>query len=247
MKIEYPSQREQHAAVRSIVAAGTAPRRPLFAEIAAMYRSVGLGVVFHDMADVVFAAFIVLVCLFGALLQAVSGHPEPDRVYAALFAFSPSVYLLLCLLAFWKERLSGTYDVKMTCRYTVCHLMAFRMLVFSCVGIAVNLAVVGILAAAGGVEDYWQAFLVTASSLFLFSVLLLRSLFCGGGLAAPTLTAAAWIPANLLLDSLFHSGYGRFLREMPLWLHGAVALAMVCLYCRNLGRLISGQKEKILC
>lgn len=247
MNIEYPTPEEQRAAARNIVKAGMPRRRPLAAEVADLCRSLGFGVVFRDMADVVFLSAMAAVCIFISLAENFSHSSDPDQAYELLFAMAPSVYLLLCLLGFWKERMSGTYDVKMSCKYTVCHLTAFRMLVFSCACIVMNLAAVGILFAAGLVTDYWQAFLVTASSLFLFSVLLLWSLFRGRGLAAPTLTAAAWVPVNLLLGALFGGGYGRFLREMPLWLHLTVALMLACLYCRGIGRLISEQKERILC
>ncbi len=248
MKIEYPVPEEQRAAVRRIVGRGMARRRTPFADLLDMYRKLGFRVVFRDMADVVFlSAMVSAFVLFWILENFTVGRRPHDDAYAALFTLAPTLYLLLCLLGFWKERLSDTYDVKMVCKYTVCHLTAFRMFVFSCVCILANLAAVGVFCAAGIFPDFWQAFLVTASSLFLFSVLLLRSLFHSGGLTAPTLTAAAWIPANLLVDVLFHSGYSRFLQEMPLCLHAAVALLLACLYCADLGRLISEQKERILC
>lgn len=248
MKIEYPTPEEQHAAVRKIVKTGMAHKRPLFAYIAEMYRDLGLRVIFHDMADVVFiAAMALVITLFYLLENFSTGRWQHDEAYAILFAVAPTLYLLLCLLGFWKEKLSDTYDVKMTCKYTVCHLTAFRMLVFSCVCILMNLAVVGIFCMAGIFPNFWHAFFITASSLFLFSFLLLRSVFHSKGLAAPTMTAAAWIPINLMVDFLFHNGYSRFLRDMPLCLHAIVALLLACLYCADLKRLILQQKERILC
>lgn len=248
MKIEYPPQEEQRAAVRRIVKAGMDPRRPFLTDIVEMHRDLGFGVIFHDMADVIFLSILVSVCVFAGLLEGFSsGHNRHDEAYSILFMAAPTLYLLLCLLGFWKEKLSETYDVKMVCKYTVCHLTAFRMLVFSCVCMIANLAAVALFFAEGIFPDFWQAFLVSASSLFLFSVLLLRSLFHGRGLAAPSMTAAAWVPANILLDILFHNGYNRFLREMPLCLHTVVALLLACLYFASLKRLISEQKERILC
>lgn len=248
MKIEYPAPEEQRAAIRQITKAGMAHRRSLFTGIAELYRNLGFRVIFRDMADVVFiSAMAAGIILFYLLENFRVLRDRNDEAYAILFMVAPLIYLLLCLLGFWKEKMSGTYDVKMSCKYTVCHLMAFRMLVFSCICILMNLAAVGIFFTAGIVTDFWQAFLVTASSLFLFSVLLLWSLFYGKGMAAPTLTAAAWIPANLLISVLFQHGYSRFLQEMPLCLHIAVTLLLACLYCAGLRRLISEQKEKILC
>ncbi len=248
MKIDYPSPEERRATIRKITREGMADRRSLFSDFREMYRNLGLRVIFYDMADVFFIAALVtafVLCGLAENFRYLAG--QRNNFYAKLFAVSPTLYLLLCLLGFWKEKLSDTYDVKMSCKYTVCHLTAFRMLAFSCAGILVNLAAVGIFCTAGGVPDFWQVFLVSTSSLFLFSVLLLWSLFRAGGLAAPTFAAAAWFPANLLLEYLFPSGYGRFLVEMPLYLHLAVTVALACFYFAGLKRLISQQKERILC
>jgi hypothetical protein len=248
MKIEYPTAEEQRAAIRKITKTGMAHRRPLLADFPEMYRSLGFRVIFHDMADVVFLSVLASACILYAVLENLKlGSPHNGRLYTAMFTMAPTLYLLLCLLGFWKEKMSDTYDVKMSCKYTVCHLTAFRMLIFSCACILVNLAVVGLCFAAGIVPDFWQAFLITASSLFLFSVLLLTSLFHGRGLAAPTMTAAAWVPANVLVDALFSNGYERFLQTMPLCLHIAVTAALACLYCAGLKRLTLQQKERVLC
>lgn len=248
MKIEYPTPEEQHIAVRKIVKTGMAHRRSLFTDIAEMYRDLGLRIIFHDMADVVFIGAIASVITLFYLLENFRGSRwNHDEAYMILFTVAPTLYLLLCLLGFWKEKLSDTYDVKMTCKFTVCHLTAFRMLVFSCVCILMNLVVVGIFCMTDIFPNFWHAFFITASSLFLFSFLLLRSLFHCKGLVGPTVTAAAWIPVNFLIDSLFHNGYSRFLRDMPLCLHAIVALFLACLYCADLKRLILQQKERILC
>lgn len=248
MKIEYPTPEEQRAAVRQITQAGMAGRRSLFSDFWEMYRSLGFRVIFHDMADVVFLSVMAMALVFYLLLESFKfNSPNRGEVCTTLFTAAPTLYLLLCLLGFWKERMSDTYDVKMSCKFTVCHLTAFRMLLFSCACILANLALVAAFCAAGVVTDFWQTFLVTASSLFLFSVLLLWSLFHGRGLVGPTLTAAAWLPANLFVRVLFPDGYERFLQTMPLCLHIAVTVVLACLYLAGLKRLISQQRERILC
>lgn len=248
MKIEYPTPDEQRAAVRQIREAGLENRHSLFSDFWEMYRSLGLRVIFHDMSDVVFLSAMAVFFVFYFLLGSFRGDfLSRNDVYTVLFTAAPTLYLLLCLLGFWKERMSGTYDIKMSCKFTVCHLTAFRMLLFSCVCILANLALVSVFCAAGFVVDFWQTFLVTASSLFLFSVLLIWSLLCGRGLAASTAAAAVWLPANLLIRSLFRGGYERFLQTMPLCLHIAVTIVLACLYFAGLKRLISQQRERILC
>ena len=248
MKIEYPAPDEQRAAIRQITKAGLKDRRFLFSDFWEMYRSLGLRVIFHDMSDVVFLSAMVVFFAFYLLLKSFQADfLGRNDVYVVLFTVAPTLYLVLCLLGFWKERMSDTYDLKMSCKFTVYHLTAFRMLLFSCVCILANLALVSVFYAAGFVADFWQTFLVTASSLFLFSVLLNWSLFRGRGLAAPTATAGVWLPANLLIHLLFRDGYERFLLTMPLCLHIVVTIVLACLYFAGLKRLISQQRERILC
>lgn len=235
-------------AIRRITKMGMAHRNSFAADFIEMYRNLGLRVLFHDMADVIFISVMASAFVLGCVLQNFGFRENHlGEIYTTVFTMAPTLYLLLCLLGFWKEKLSNTYDVKMSCKYTVCHLTAFRMLIFSCACILVNFAMVGLLFFAGLLPDFWQAFLITASSLFLFSILLLWSLFRKGGLAVSTIMAAAWVPTNIIMHSFFSSGYEHFLLKMPLCLHIAVIVALVCLYCSGLKRLTLQQKERILC
>ncbi len=245
MKIEYPTPEEQNAAVSSILKHGL-QRRPLFAELRDMRRSLGLRVIFQNQGDVLFVSALAVFCTAYGLLCSTGSIAEHGKLYGVLFAASPTLYILLCLLGFWKEKLSTAYDLKRTCKYTVCHLTVFRMLTFSCANIVVNLATAGVCCLVGVGEDFWRMFMVSASGLFLLSVLLLYSLL-PGGLLAPTLVAAAWIPGNVLCDTFCGEAYGRFLREVPLPLHCVVTVVLACLYVSGLKQLLLRKKEKILC
>lgn len=245
MKIEYPTLEEQTAAVTSILKHGM-QRRSLFAELREMRRSLGLRVIFHNQGDVLFVSALTVFCTAYGLLCSTDSIAEHGELYGVLFTASPTLYILLCLLGFWKEKLSTAYDLKRTCKYTVCHLTVFRMLTFSCANIVVNLATAGVCCFVGTGQDFWRMFMVSASGLFLLSVLLLYSLL-PGGLLAPTLVAAAWVPANTICSSFCGDAYDRFLREVPLPLHFVVTAILACLYVSGLKQLLLRKKEKILC
>lgn len=248
MKIEYPAPEEQRAAVQSIIKSGVPRRRSVVGDFMEMYRGLGFRIIFHDMADVIFLAFLGAASVFRLILgRFASGYSNRGAVYTVLFTASPVLYFLLCLLAFWKERMSGTFEVKMSCKFTVYHLTAFRMMMFSCACISFNLAFVWLSCAAGIFPNFWQTFLVTASSLFLFSVLFLFSLLFSGRPAAPAGAAGLWLAGNLLLHAFFPAGYERVLRWVPLYLHLAVIAVLAVLYLAGLKRLISRQKERVLC
>lgn len=245
MKIEYPSAQEQREAVCRITERGLA-RRSLFRDFRDLYRGLGLRAIFHDQGDVLFVSALAVFCAASLLLQTHISTWQRRDFYRVLFIASPTLYLLLSLLGLWKEKLSAVFDLKMTCRYTVCHLTAFRMLTFSCASIVFNLATAGLCCLLGICPDFWRMFMVSASGLFLFATALLYSLL-PGGLLAPTLAAAAWVPVNLACSTLWKTAYYRFLLAVPLPLHLAVTAALVFLYVSGLKQLFLRKKENILC
>lgn len=248
MNIVYPTPEEQSADILKITEKGMLQRQSLFSCLAEMRRSLGMRVIFCNMADVLVISAFAAACILGDLVGNLTHFQETRRyLYTLLFTMSPTLYLLLCLLGFWKDKLSGDFNVKMTCKYTACHLLAFRMLVFSCVSIAVNVAVVCLCCAFGISRNFWQMFLVSASGLFLFSVLFLYSLLWGRGAVVPAGTSVGWILANALATVWFREGYDRFLQVVPLYLHLAVIAVLTCLYAMGLKRLISQKRERILC
>lgn len=250
MKIEYPTPQEQHDSIERIVKYGL-PQRSAFAELREMFRSLGPRVIFYGQGDVMFIAAMAVAFIAYYLVQLACqpgiGKVAPEYLYSFLFTVSPTMYLLLCLLGFWKEKLSTVYDIKMTCKYTVCHLAVFRMLAFSCANIVVNMLTAGLCCLLHLESNFWRMFMVSASGLFLLSVLLIYSLLFGRGIIPPTVVSVVWVPANLLCNALAKDTYWHFLRVVPLPLHIAVTAALACLYIFGLKRLFLRKKEKVLC
>lgn len=245
MKVEYPTPEEQRTAAARIAELGLT-HRSLFAEMGELRRSLGLRVIFRGQAEVLFLALAAICCTVYYLLGLRHSLLETGSIFCVLFTASPALYLLLCLLGLWKERLSSVFDMKMTCKYTVCHLTVFRMLTFSCVSIVWNLAAAAACTAAGLCTDFWRMFMVSSSGLFLFSALLLYSLL-PGGLLVPSLAAAAWVPVNFFFSRMPGGIYGRFLETVPLPLHIAVTAFCAVLYICGLKKLCLRKKENSLC
>ncbi|MCH4239583.1 MAG: hypothetical protein LKF71_04875 [Oscillospiraceae bacterium] len=244
MRIPYPSEQTERRQIAEIVQKGMAQRPSLLLMFRQMRQSMGIRVIFHDMADTVFISTFTTLCIFSSMLHYLKDiNQSHNDLYAMLFTFSPMLYLLLCLLGLWKERISHTFDLKMTCRYTPYDMMAFRMLIFSCISIFVNMVAVGIFCAQGATAHFWHLFFVTASGLFLFSALLLFSVLHNHGLLAPTATALGWLLANGLVYQELNTGYSNLLQAIPLYLHIVVTILCACVYFAGLSRLFQKKEE----
>lgn len=248
MNIEYPTREEIEVQIAQITARGLRKRHSLFYYISDIYRNAGLRMIFHGVTDVVFIALMAAAGIAAGFIASVfSGIYSDPQFHAALFTASPVVYILLCLLSFWKETLSGTYDLKMSCKYTVYHLSALRMLVFSCLSIIFNLCVVGVLCFLFQGLNFWKLFFISAASLFLFSVLLLFGLLNRDGRASTLIISGLWIAGSLTAFACFGHAYEEFLQTMPLMVHIFVAAILIVCYGAEMARLLFRQKEGSLC
>ena len=178
-----------------------------------MFFGLGIKNVFYGAYDAVF----VLLALSAALLLLLSVQTGDsigeigEELYGFVFAASPAAYIVFFLISFFKETLDDSFTVKMTCRYTVLHLSAFRMFMAGAFCLAVNAAAVAIIAGKTGTQ-LTELAAVSFSSLFLFALTAILSLLKLG-------KRGAVIPA--CLDLFFAAlsavpGCGSFFKGIPI-------------------------------
>lgn len=138
----------------------------------------GLGIknIFYGIYDVVAVTAII----GAAVIALMSGLPVGERqinphIYGIVFSASPALYLLFFLLSFLKERLEGSFEVKMTCRYTALHLCAFRMFLCGIFCMLFN-ALAAYIAALRFGFAFTELAAISFSSLFLFALVMIISL-----------------------------------------------------------------------
>lgn len=241
MKIEYPSQRKIAEQIKIITKKGLVKKRSFFYYLRDIFHSVGLRVIFHGMADAVFIAMTAVLGI--AVISAGIIEQHMNEIYAVSFIASPITYMLLCFFTLWKEKMSGTYEVKMACKYTVYHLTAFRMFLFSLLSMVINTCGICILCLFGGGLDFWRLFGISVCSLFLFSVILLYGLLHRGGLVVTLAVSFMWIAGNIFVSTVFREIYDRALLAAPPIIHIFVTVALMAAYGSELTKLLFGQKE----
>ena len=177
-----------------------------------MFFGLGLKNVFYGVYDAVF----VLLVLSAAIIVSLSIQPREDfaeiggELYGYVFAASPVAYFVFFLISYFKEKLENSFAVKMTCRYTVLHLSAFRMFAAGVVCLVVNAVAAAIMADKMNVGMLNIA-AVSFSSLFLFALVTIASLLKLGskGAAVPTGLIAVSIALCAFPE------YSSFLRDIP--------------------------------
>ena len=238
-----PTDQERESAVADILRVGLPAPHRLFYALRALRRALGWRHIFFGVWDCLFLSLLGSFLCFLALLPGISAR-DPG-VYCVLFLVSPALYAFLHLLTNWKEFMMGTYDRKMTCRFTIHQITVLRMLVFGGVslGVCVPLSVI-LWMAMGQMLPLLTLFSISCAALFLFAAAqsLAQSLRRRSArlLAVP----AAWCALGLFLLALGEKSTAFFLR-MPAAVFLAIAAAAALLFCHTLKRWFFSPQEGV--
>lgn len=232
MKIEYPSDFEIDKSVAYICEKGKIKKHGFFVFLHDMTKGFGFANVFYGIRDAMLLASFIFGLFCASVFAVFESNEQNDAVIAA-FAFAPAMFILMFLLSFIKEKTSMTYPVKMTCKYTVNHLLAYRMFVFSLLG-AVADAVYVLLICIKTELNYITLLCVSLSSLFLFSLLLIFAVLKFNSIFAPAALLTLWIILNGVLWFCIGDFYGRFLQQIPIWIYIVSAITAAVIYVNRL-------------
>lgn len=98
------------------------------------FQEVGFRYLFWGMGDILFIVGLLLIgvgILYFPDLHHLFENDHRDEIYFTVFMASPLCYALLYFFVIWKERMLGTFELKMTLRVSLKELLLLRMLVFS--------------------------------------------------------------------------------------------------------------------
>lgn len=137
------------------------------------FQEVGFRYLFWGMGDILFIVGLLLIgvgILYFPDLHHLLENDHRDEIYFTVFMASPLCYALLYFLGIWKERLLGTFELKMTLSVSLKELLILRMLAFSGISLIVsvgsNLLIWQLL---GQELSLMRLFSLSFSSLFLFA------------------------------------------------------------------------------
>lgn len=235
MKIEYPSDFEIDKSVEYICEKGKIKKHGFFVFLHDMTKGLGFANVFYGIRDAMLLAGFVF-ALLCAWISVIFESEARNTAVIASFAFAPGVFITMFLLSYIKEKTSLTYSVKMTCKYTVNHLLAYRMFVFSLVG-AVADAVYVLLICIKTDLSYITLLCVSLASLFLFSLALIFAVLRFNSILAPVTLLIVWLTVNGLMWIFLGDFYGTLLQQVPVWIYVVSAIAAAVIYINRLAAL----------
>lgn len=211
MNIPMPNEEEKDQVVNIILSQGLKRPASLRACLRELYQALGIRNIFLGVTDCLYLALVCSVLLGALWLKA-----EHRFVCSGLFMLSPFLYVALYLLSLWKETQTGTFEIKMACKYTLRHLTAFRMLCFSSVSIICNILLSAVVFLNTGGMAFIRLLTVSLCALFLYAVCMLMLLIHSHNPWTHTALPALWTAGNLLLSSLMGPGMEAFLTNVPI-------------------------------
>lgn len=228
MSIMMPSKEEKEQSIHTILELGMKPPKTLVNAIPILLKRIGIHNLFLGVWDGIFLA-IVCAGVFAIVFMLPKGIHINVR-YMGLFFVSPFFYLMLHGFTAWKELQNGTYEIKMTCHYTLRELTALRMIIFSVFCVVLDVIV------SGGVWYFtkegvklFQLIGLSLSALFFYGTatmaVLRKGLSLYGQLAVPVLwSILCFLPIILKIDM------EAILLALPNVVVGIVLVAAVCCY-----------------
>ena len=137
------------------------------------FQEVGFRYLFWGMGDILFIVGLLLIGTGGIFFSDFHYSLENDysnKVYFTVFMASPLCYALLYYLGIWKEKLLGTFELKMTLRVSLKELLILRMLAFSGISLLVSVGInIFIWQLLGQELSLIRLFTLSFTSLFLFA------------------------------------------------------------------------------
>lgn len=233
MNIPYPSDDQIQAASQKICCEALPQRETVISFVNNMTTNMGLKNIFYGTYDtmaIAVSVFLVIGMAVPAML-----HTDSDmlnKLTVFVFAFSPMLFMLLYSLSYWKELGESVYPIKMTCKYTVHHLLAYRMLAASLASVVFNGVYVAVLCNRISIPSITMM-CISLSALFLFSLLLIMTVLRFQSLWAVIALNAGWLVMNAILGGLEMEAYATFLQAVPVgvWIVLDVVLVAAFMKC----------------
>lgn len=237
MNMNKPTFKEKETAISHILSEGLEQPEGIVEFVKRMYQNLGLTYLFYDLHQVI--SISVLVILGVIVFSTVN---MVNATYSTIFLLSPFSFVIVISLTEWLERSNPLYELKMTFKYTLKDLIAFRTLCYSLISVVISVVLsVGV----AGVLDSLRAMSIAFSALFLctlFTVVITRRL----NHHLSYLTAfGVWGVINVLPLVIFGGSWEMFLSQIPFGLTLAISVGLIYLYVKELKQFINMNDREV--
>ncbi|WHT47844.1 hypothetical protein QNH10_17400 [Sporosarcina thermotolerans] len=209
--------------ISQIVTHGLVKKERFTSYLRSMVHQVGWRHLFSDRLEL---SFIVMIAIgLYSLFLIVPIHGDLLNLYAYIFLFSPILFLVFSIYTYMNKIQNATYDVEMACKYNVYQVIAFRMLAFSISTMFLNTLAIAFIAMKYEEIYFVRAFMISGTSLFLFSIILLIALMNRRTKGIVIVTITVWLIGNNILRSVNNEFYNGMLLHLPVFIYAVVLLS----------------------
>jgi len=236
-----PSPNEKNRAIEHILSKGLSKPKSLWNYIYELYRALGLRYIFWGSAPSILMTVAVTLIWIRLAPFAPEQHP-----YSALFALAPVFFLAAVCITETNERVRGLYAIKMTYKYTIQQVTAFRVLCFSLLG-AVFCTFISIYFSRFSVDhSLFKALSLSFCALFLCAVLILVMLRLFNRLWIYLSATMLWMAFGILPVRIFGQSWELFLARIPIALTLFVTIIVCALFLIEIKRHMKFHKREVV-
>ncbi len=239
MNMIKPSQDEKERAIEYILSIGLSKPKSLWKHFYELYRALGFHYLF---LNTMLPVIISVALMIGFIVLC----PLPSEQFknAVLFATAPVFFIFVVLLTEIVERSSPLYELKMTCKYTIQQITAFRVLCFSLMG-SVFCTLTSLFSRFPDVLDFFRALSLSLFALFIcsfLSIFLMRYFNWKWTHFTPVLL---WMMIGLFPIWILRERWESFLSQLPIVITVFFTVIAFGLYLMELKKLINIQQREV--
>ncbi|WP_240378180.1 hypothetical protein [Bacillus piscicola] len=235
--IPFPNEKVMEREIEAIISRGLDPTPSFGRYLLTMYRQIGFRYIFRDATEIAFTLFLSIIILtFLSISVGNYAAFEQGNLYTWIFGWSPALYMIMAYFFFMNKKQSPIYEVEMTCKYNMYQLAAFRMLFFGLVAMLMNGFMIFLIASEYQLNFYF-AFILSTTSLFLFATLFLYAQLKMKSLISKLAVIAGWGLINMFLSYFSSEVYQTILQQIPFYVYGVISICGFILYYKHLKKL----------
>lgn len=240
MNIIELSQDEKERAIEDILSKGLSKPKSLWGYLCEIYCALGFRYIFLDTGLAIIMTVVATIGFIRLYPMSLEQYP-----YATLFALAPVFFLFVVLFAETIERVSGLYELKMTCKYTVQQITAFRVLCFSLMGAMFCTLTSLHFSRLPITYDFFRVFSLSLCALFLcaFLTIFIMRRFTRDWIYF--IAMLLWTAIGFLPVRIFGHWWELFLSQVPITITVFVAVIACALFLMEIKNLMKIRKREV--
>ena len=234
-----PTLCEKEKAIGEILEKGLSRPKSLWVHLGEIYRALGLRYIFFDMVTPIIIIAAAAVCLLVLYPTGQGRH-----IYAMLFLAAPIFFISIVLLTEAMEQAGGMYELKMTCKYTIEQITAFRVLCFSWMGTVFCAPASLYFSRLSVAHDFFRAFSLSLCALFLCAFLTISAMRYFRRKWVHFSIMPLWAAVSLLPVWVLGGRWEAFLSQMPVAVTAMTAAIACALFLMEIKKLMSTRERE---